>query len=158
MVEAIRQQFGTPDVIAGVATGGIAQGALVAQEMELPFIYIRSKAKGHGLTNAIEGAYEADQKVVVIEDLVSTGGSSLKAVEALRAAGCEVVGMIAIFTYGFQLAEDNFTNAKVELVTLSDYSNMVQLAVTRGTISEADVASLAEWRNAPHEWGQPQNT
>ena len=158
MVEAIQQQFGTPDVIAGVASGGIAQGALVAQEMELPFIYIRSKAKGHGLTNAIEGAYEADQKVVVIEDLVSTGGSSLKAVEALRAAGCEVVGMIAIFTYGFQLAEDNFANANVELVTLSDYNNMVQLAVSRGTISEADVTSLAEWRNAPHQWGQPQNT
>ena len=158
MVEAIKQQFGTPDVIAGVATGGIAQGALVAQEMELPFIYIRSKAKGHGLTNAIEGTYEPGQKVVVIEDLVSTGGSSLKAVEALREAGCEVVGMVAIFTYGFQIAEDNFTNANVSLVTLSDYHNMLQLALQRGTITEADVASLSEWRNAPQLWRQPQNS
>ena len=158
MVEAIKQQFGMPDVIAGVATGGIAQGALVAQEMELPFIYIRSKAKGHGLTNAIEGAYEPGQKVVVIEDLVSTGGSSLKAVEALREAGCEVVGMVAIFTYGFQIAEDNFTNANVSLVTLSDYHNMLQLALQRGTITEADVASLSEWRNAPQLWRQPQNS
>lgn len=157
-VAAIKQQFADVDVIAGVATGGIAQGALVAQEMELPFIYIRSKAKGHGLTNAIEGAYKAGQKVVVIEDLVSTGGSSLKAVEALREAGCEVLGMIAIFTYGFAVAEQNFESANVELITLSDYHHMIELAVERKVVSADAVGSLTEWRKAPNLWGQPQNS
>jgi len=154
MVEAVKQHFADADVIAGVATGGIAQGALVAQEMDLPFIYIRSKAKGHGLTNAIEGAYEAGQKVVVIEDLVSTGGSSLKAVQALREAGCEVLGMIAIFTYGFAVAEQNFQDADVQLITLSDYHHMIDLAVSRGNVAASEVNNLTEWRKAPDQWGQ----
>lgn len=158
MVEAINTHFGNPDVIAGVATGGIAQGALVAQEMELPFIYIRSKAKGHGLTNAIEGVYKPGQKVVVIEDLVSTGGSSLKAVEALREAGCEVVGMVAIFTYGFEVATNNFANANVELITLGDYQHLIKLAVSNGTVTEAQTESLAEWRKAPQRWHQPEHS
>ena len=114
--EVILEKYGKPDFIAGVATGGIAQGALVAQELGIPFVYVRSTAKGHGLTNQIEGDFEAGQKVVVIEDLISTGGSSLKAVEALRNAGCEVKGLVAIFTYDFDVAKENFKKAIALLV------------------------------------------
>jgi orotate phosphoribosyltransferase len=151
-VNAIAEKFGTPDVIAGVATGGIAHGALVAQEMGLPFIYIRSEAKKHGMTNLIEGMLESGQSVVVIEDLISTGGSSLKAVEALRKAGAEVKGMAAIFTYGFKEANDNFKKSKCNLTTLCDYSSLVKQALKSDYITESDVKSLEEWRDNPQSW------
>lgn len=152
-VDAILEKFGKPDVIAGVATGGIAQGALVAQEMGLPFVYVRSEAKKHGLTNMIEGIVEKGQSVVVIEDLISTGGSSLKAVEALREAGCEVKGMAAIFTYEFKTALDNFEKAKCELVTLSNYNTMIDQALHSNYITEKDLQSLKAWRENPAVWG-----
>jgi orotate phosphoribosyltransferase len=152
-VNAIMENFGKPDVIAGVATGGIAQGALVAQEMGLPFVYVRSEAKKHGLTNMIEGVVEAGQSVVVIEDLISTGGSSLKAVEALREAGCEVKGMAAIFTYGFKTATDNFKKGKCKLVTLSNYDTMITQALQSNYITDNDLKSLQAWRENPAEWG-----
>ncbi len=151
-VNVILEEFGKPDVIAGVATGGIAQGALVAQELGLPFVYIRSEAKKHGLTNMIEGVVEKGQSVVVIEDLISTGGSSLKAVEALRDAGCEVKGMIAIFTYGFKTAADNFKKAKCKLVTLSNYDILIKQALQSDYIAEKNLKSLKEWRENPSEW------
>jgi orotate phosphoribosyltransferase len=153
-VRAIAGKFGTPDVIAGVATGGIAHGALVAQEMGLPFIYIRSEAKKHGLSNLIEGVLESGQSVVVIEDLISTGGSSLKAVDALREAGAEVKGMAAIFTYGFKVASDNFKKSKCNLTTLCDYTSLVKQALKSDYISETDVKSLEEWRDNPQQWGK----
>lgn len=152
-VDAILEKFGKPDVIAGVATGGIAQGALVAQEMGLPFVYVRSEAKKHGLTNMIEGIIEKGQSVVVIEDLISTGGSSLKAVEALREAGCDVKGMAAIFTYGFTTALENFKKAKCELVTLSNYDTMIAQALQSNYITDKDLLSLKAWRENPAEWG-----
>ncbi|HEY0031529.1 MAG TPA: orotate phosphoribosyltransferase [Bacteroidia bacterium] len=153
-VNAIMNKYGKPDVIAGVATGGIAQGALVAQEMGLPFVYVRSEAKKHGLTNMIEGIVERGQSVVVIEDLISTGGSSLKAVEALREAGCDVKGMAAIFTYGFKTAVDNFKKAKCELVTLSNYNTMIDQALESNYITDKDLKSLQAWRENPSEWGK----
>jgi orotate phosphoribosyltransferase len=153
-VNAINEKYAKPDVIAGVATGGIAQGALVAQELGLPFVYIRSEAKKHGLTNMIEGVVEKGQSVVVIEDLISTGGSSLKAVEALREAGCEVKGMAAIFTYGFKTADDNFKSAKCKLLTLSNYETLVKQALQSKYITEKDLKSLQEWRLNPAEWGK----
>lgn len=152
-VDVIMEKFGNPDVIAGVATGGIAQGALVAQEMGLPFVYVRSEAKKHGLTNMIEGIIEKGQSVVVIEDLISTGGSSLKAVEALREAGCKVKGMAAIFTYGFKTANDNFKKAKCELITLSNYDTMIAQALQSNYINEKDLLSLKTWRENPAGWG-----
>lgn len=148
----VREKYPEVDVIAGVATGAIAQGVLVAQELNLPFIYVRSSAKGHGLENLIEGEYKAGQKVVVIEDLVSTGGSSLQAVEALRNAGCEVLGMAAIFTYGFRKAEDNFKNAGCELTTLSNYNAMIDLAVRIGYVQPEQVEKLKEWRLSPEAY------
>lgn len=148
----VREKYPQVEVIAGVATGAIAQGVLVAQELNLPFIYIRSSAKSHGLENLIEGEYKAGQKVVVIEDLISTGGSSLQAVEALRKAGCEVLGMAAIFTYGFQKATDNFKAAACELTTLSNYNAMIDLAVKTGYVQEADVEKLKEWRKSPETY------
>lgn len=153
-VNAINKDFAKPDVIAGVATGGIAQGALVAQEMGLPFVYVRSEAKKHGLTNMIEGDIEKGQSVVVIEDLISTGGSSLKAVEALREKGCEVKGMAAIFTYGFDVAENNFKSTDCKLTTLTNYTTLINVALDKGYISEKDVASLSEWRKNPDTWKQ----
>ncbi len=153
-VNVIIDKFGKPNVIAGVATGGIAQGALVAQELGLPFVYIRSEAKKHGLTNKIEGVVEKGQSVVVIEDLISTGGSSLKAVEALREAGCEVKGMAAIFTYGFKTANDNFKKAKCKLVTLCDYETLIKQALKSNYISEKNLKSLKEWRENPAEWNK----
>jgi len=153
-VNAINEKFGKPDVIAGVATGGIAQGALVAHEMGLPFVYIRSEAKKHGLTNMIEGVVEKGQSVVIIEDLISTGGSSLKAVDALREKGCEVKGMAAIFTYGFKTASDNFKKSKCKLVTLSDYDTLIKQALQSNYISDKDLKSLKEWRENPAEWGK----
>ncbi len=153
-VETINQHYARPDVIAGVATGGIAQGALVAQEMGLPFIYVRSEAKKHGLTNMIEGDVESGQNVVVIEDLISTGGSSLKAVEALREKGCVVKGMAAIFTYGFEEADKNFKAAKCILKTLTNYDTLINQALNKQFIAEKDVESLKQWRLNPANWGQ----
>lgn len=152
--ELIKAEYGDCDVVAGVATGAIAQGVLVAQVLNKPFVYIRSSAKAHGLENKIEGTIEAGQKVVVVEDLISTGGSSLQAVEALRSAGCEVLGMVAIFTYGFQTAVDNFANANCKLATLSNYNEMIELALETGYIKAEDVDNLKEWRKDPASWGK----
>ncbi|MDQ3046173.1 MAG: orotate phosphoribosyltransferase [Bacteroidota bacterium] len=151
-VNAINEKFGKPDVIAGVATGGIAQGALVAQEMGVPFVYVRSEAKKHGLTNMIEGIVEKGQSVVVLEDLVSTGGSSLKAVDALREAGCDVKGMAAIFTYGFKTAIDNFKKSKCKLVTLTNYDTLITQALQSNYITDKDLKSLQSWRENPADW------
>lgn len=148
----VREKYPEVEVVAGVATGAIAQGVLVAQELDLPFIYIRSSAKSHGLENLIEGEYKSGQKVVVIEDLVSTGGSSLQAVEALSNAGCEVLGMLAIFTYGFQKAVDNFEKAGCQLTTLSNYNAMIDLALKTGYIQEDQVEKLKEWRLSPETY------
>lgn len=150
--QAVLDYFGKPDVIAGVATGGIAQGALVAQELGLPFIYIRSEAKKHGMGNQIEGYFEEGQKVVVIEDLISTGGSSLKAVEALREAKMDVRGLIAIFTYGFKIAEDNFANAQCPYRTLTNYDILIDHAKSTNMISEEEAQSLLEWKSDPQSW------
>lgn len=151
-VALIREKYPQVEVIAGVATGAIAQGVLVAQELGLPFIYVRSSAKNHGLENLIEGEYRTGQKVVVIEDLVSTGGSSLQAVEALRNAGCDVLGMMAIFTYGFQKAVDNFQQAHCELTTLSDYNAMIELALKIGYVKPEHIEKLREWRLSPETY------
>lgn len=148
----IMENFEKPDAIAGVATGAIAQGALVADELGLPYVYVRSTPKDHGLENLIEGNVKPGQKVVVIEDLISTGGSSLKAVEALRSAGCEVVGMAAIFTYGFPVAEKAFQEADVKLCTLSNYNSMLQAALEINYIREQDIDTLAKWRHDPANW------
>ena len=153
-VDVIKEEFPKPDVIAGVATGGIAQGALVAQELGLPFVYIRSEAKKHGLSNMIEGVVEKGQTVIVIEDLISTGGSSLKAVEALREAGCIVKGMAAIFSYGFNVAETNFKEAKCTLKTLCNYNVLIEQALKSNYITEKDLAPLKKWRESPENWGQ----
>ena len=148
----IMENFETPDAIAGVATGAIAQGALVADTMGLPYVYVRSTPKDHGLENLIEGNLKPGQKVVVIEDLISTGGSSLKAVEAIRAAGCEVVGMAAIFTYGFPVAEKAFRDAGVTLHTLSNYNSMLEAALATNYIKADDIETLKEWRKDPSIW------
>lgn len=146
---AIKEKFDKPDVIAGVATGGIAHGALVAEEMGLPFIYIRASTKVHGLNNMIEGELQQGEKVVIVEDLVSTGGSSLKAVQAIRAENCEVLGMTAIFTYGFDIAEENFRNENCELVTLSNYDVLIDQALREKYIGEKDFELLQTWRKNP---------
>ncbi len=149
---SLRDHFETPDLIAGVATGAIAQGALVADIMDLPFVYVRPSAKGHGRQNLIEGRLQAGQKVVVIEDLISTGGSSLKAVEALREAGADVLGMIAIFSYGFELAAENFRKAGVELHTLTSYHILIETALSTGYIQKDQVEMLKQWRKDPAQW------
>jgi orotate phosphoribosyltransferase len=151
-VAAINENFPNVKAIVGVATGGIALGALVAEAMGLPFAYVRSASKGHGMQNLIEGDLNEGQNVVVIEDLISTGGSSLKAVDALRDFGCNVLGMAAIFTYGFDVAKDNFTEKNCKLITLSDYENLLELASKKEYISENDINSLSEWRNSPSTW------
>ncbi|MBR2623602.1 MAG: orotate phosphoribosyltransferase [Paludibacteraceae bacterium] len=153
-VKTVKAKYPQAEVIAGVATGAIAQGALVAQELGLPFIYVRSSPKDHGLGNLIEGDLKAGQKVVVIEDLISTGGSSLKAAEAVRAAGAEVLGMVAIFTYGFPVSENAFKEHKVELTTLSNYNAMIETAVATGYVKEEQVETLKEWRKGPDTWGK----
>lgn len=140
------------DAIAGVATGAIAQGALVSDLLNVPYVYVRSSPKNHGLENLIEGNLKAGQRVVVIEDLVSTGSSSLKAVEAIRNAGCEVVGMAAIFTYEFPIAEKAFKDAGVKLITLSNYSSMLEVALETNYIKESDLDTLKEWRKDPSVW------
>ena len=135
-----------------MATAGIPQGALIADALNLPFAYVRSKPKGHGMENLIEGKVSKGRKVVVVEDLVSTGGSSLKAAEALRAADCEVLGMVSIFTYGFELAEKNFEQAKLPLYSLSNYEILIEEAEKLGLVSASEVASLQAWRQAPDQW------
>lgn len=152
LCRVILEQFADAEAVAGVATGAIAQGALVADELGLPYAYVRSTPKDHGLENLIEGNLKLGQKVVVIEDLVSTGASSLKAVEALRASGCEVVGMVAIFSYLFPIAEKAFAHAGVKLVTLSNYNAMIDAAVNTNYIKPEDVATLQEWRKDPANW------
>ncbi len=148
----IQENFPEAEAVAGVATGAIAQGALVADQLGLPFSYVRPKPKDHGMGNQIEGEVKKGAKVVVVEDLISTGGSSLKAVQALRDYGVEVVGMVASFTYGFPVAEEAFREAGVRLLTLSDYEHVVSEAAKTGYIREEDMPVLAEWRKNPGEW------
>ncbi|MBQ7823872.1 MAG: orotate phosphoribosyltransferase [Bacteroidaceae bacterium] len=148
----ILENFEDVDAIAGVATGAIAQGAMVAEELGLPFVYVRSAPKDHGLENLIEGNLRPGQRVVVIEDLISTGGSSLKAVEAIRKNGCEVIGMAAIFTYGFPIAVEKFQEANVKLITLSNYNAVLKEALSTNYITDADMATLQEWRKDPAAW------
>lgn len=153
-VDVLTDKFGDVDVIAGVATGGIAQGALVAQELGKPFVYVRSEEKKHGLTNQIEGEIKSGQSVVVIEDLVSTGKSSLIAVKALRERGCNVKGMAAIFTYGLAVADENFAKENVDLVTLTNYDTLLQVAIDEDYVSQADQDSLNRWRENPEKWSE----
>lgn len=152
MVHAILKHFPEADVIAGVATAGIPQAALIADVLNMPLIYVRSKPKDHGLENLIEGEMKEGAKVVVIEDLISTGGSSLKAVEAIRKAGGDVVGMVASYTYGFPVAAQAFSDANVKLVTLTDYDHVVAEALATGYIQESDTELLNEWRKDPSNW------
>ena len=154
LCHAILENFPEAEAVAGVATGAIAQGALVADELELPYAYVRPKPKDHGMGNQIEGDIAQGAKVVVVEDLISTGGSSLKAVQALRDHGCEVVGMVAAFTYGFPVAEKAFAEAGVKLITLTDYNHIVEEAAKTGYIKEDEKAVLAEWRQSPETWKQ----
>ena len=153
LANAVLEHFGDADCIAGVATAGIPHGALAADLLRLPFVYVRNKPKGHGLSNQIEGVLAPGQKVVVIEDLVSTGKSSLEAVLALKAAGAEVIGMCALFTYGFDKAAQAFEDAGVPLITISDYSELIELLQLQNKLNEEQVASLKEWRSAPDQWG-----
>jgi orotate phosphoribosyltransferase len=148
----IMERFPEAEAVAGVATGAIPQGAMVADTLNLPFVYVRSKPKDHGLESLIEGELKPGTKVVVVVDLISTGGSSLKAVEAIRNYGCEVVGMVASYTYGFDVAEKAFKDANVELVTLTNYEAVVAQALSTGYIKEEEVELLNQWRKAPSEW------
>jgi orotate phosphoribosyltransferase len=150
----IRESFSNAEVIAGVATGGIAIGALVAEALNLPFIYVRSEAKKHGLGNQVEGVLHAKQRVVVIEDLISTGSSSLKAVEALREADADIVGMVAIFTYGFEKAADRFAEATCQVQTLSNYDSLLQQATHSGYITASQQATLTNWKSNPEAWSE----
>jgi orotate phosphoribosyltransferase len=150
----IEKQFGKPDVIAGVATGAIGIGILVAETLGLPFVYVRPEPKKHGRQNQVEGFLQKGQNVVVVEDLISTGNSSLMAVEALRNEGANIKGMAAIFTYGFNVAEENFKNSNIDLFTLSNYENLLDLAVQKQYISEGQQTALQDWSVSPSTWGQ----
>ena len=152
LARVIVENFGNANAIAGVATGAIAQGALVADTLALPYVYVRSSPKDHGLENLIEGNLKPGQKVVDIEDLISTGGSSLKAVEAIRNAGCEVVGMVAIFSYDFPIAAERFKKAGVKVIALSNYNAMLEAALAIDYIKESDIETLKEWRKDPENW------
>ena len=152
LTHTIQKKKKKNEAVAGVATGAIPQGALVADALMLPFVYIRNKPKDHGLENLIEGELNPGTKVVVVEDLISTGGSSLKAVEAVRKSGCEVIGMVASYSYGFDVAKEAFKNANVELVTLTDYDHVVAEALETGYITSDDVQLLNEWRKDPANW------
>ena len=154
LTKLIQEEFGSVACIAGVATAGIPQGVLVAQELGLPFIYVRAKPKEHGTGNLIEGEVFAGQRVVVVEDLISTGKSSLQAVEALREAGCDVAGLVAIFSYGFNAATDNFKKANCRFSTLSNYKALIKYAEEHQYIAKDDVELLQQWRETPAEWGQ----
>lgn len=153
-VELILDEYGKPDAIAGVATGGIAHGVLVAQELGIPFIYVRPSAKSHGMNNQIEGEIQEGQRIVVVEDLVSSGKSGLAAVQCLREAGCTVKGMAAIFTYGFEVATKNFQAAQCTLKTLTNYEQLLEQALATSYIDEAALSSLKEWRISPSTWQQ----
>lgn len=150
--QIIKQKYKNADIIAGVATGAIAIGVLVAEVLNLPFIYVRSSSKGHGLQNQIEGEFKKGQNVVVIEDLVSTGGSSLKAVDALRSSELNVLGMLAIFTYGFKQSENNFSLNNCELTTLSNYNVLIEIALKTNYISDDFLPTLKKWRENPEVW------
>lgn len=150
--QLIQEEFGTVEMISGVATAGIPQGVLVAQDLGLPFTYVRSSAKDHGRQNLIEGEVVSGQRVVVIEDLISTGKSSLQAVDALREAGCNVVGLVSIFTYGFDAAVNNFAEAKCPFFSLCNYDALIKVAVTNSYVLESDVALLEQWRRDPSNW------
>ena len=152
LTHAILEHFPDVEAVAGVATGAIPQGALVADALHLPFVYVRSKPKDHGLENLIEGELKPGAKVVVVEDLISTGGSSLKAVDAIRRNGSEVVGMVASYTYGFSVAKKAFEEAGVTLVTLTDYEHVVAIARETGYIAESDIQLLDDWRKDPANW------
>lgn len=149
----IEKQFGKPDVIAGVATGAIGIGMLVAEIMGLPFVYVRPEPKKHGRENQVEGFLQKGQSVLVVEDLISTGKSSLQAIEALKAAGANVKGMVAIFTYGFEIAEKNFKDANIEVYTLGNYDMLLKEAVAKQYITEDEYDTLKEWRKSPSTWG-----
>lgn len=149
----VKSHFPKAEAIAGVATAGIAQGALIADLLELPFAYVRPEPKKHGMGNQIEGRLEKGQKVVLVEDLISTGGSSLKVADALRQAEVEVEGMVAIFTYGFETAAKNFAEKEVKLAVLSDYNHLIEVALAEGYIRQNEVENLAEWRESPETWG-----
>ena len=153
-VQIIREEFGVVEYIAGVATGGIAQGALVAQEFGIPMVYVRSEKKSHGMENKIEGRIETGKSVVVIEDLVSTGSSSLAAVQALSEAGFIVKGMVAIFSYNLDSAKKNFADAKCRLITLSDYNSLIHEALESNYITDDELQSLVKWRENPEKWGK----
>ncbi|MBN8663467.1 MAG: orotate phosphoribosyltransferase [Chitinophagaceae bacterium] len=154
MCNVIFEEFGDAAMLAGVATAGIAWGALAADQLKLPYIYVRPKPKEHGLGNQIEGFYEAGQQVVVIEDLISTGKSSLQVVDVLRKAGLEVVGMISIFNYGFDAAVDAFAQAGVPFISLTNYAQLVQIGLEKGIISAEQESLLLDWRKNPAEWGR----
>jgi orotate phosphoribosyltransferase len=154
LIDLIQKKFPNAECVAGVATAGVPQAAIIAEDMKLPMIYVRPKPKDHGMENLIEGKVVKGQKVVVVEDLISTGGSSLKAVEALKASGFEVLGMIAIFTYGFQIAEDNFKNANVELSTLCSYESLIPKAIELGYIGKEQLETLKSWRANPSIWNK----
>ena len=153
-VKQIEDKFGRPDVIAGVATGAIGIGILVAEAMGLPFVYVRPEAKKHGRQNQVEGFLQKGQTVIVVEDLISTGGSSLMAVEALRNEGANVKGMAAIFTYGFPISEEKIAEAKLEVYTLSNYENLITKAVEKQYVSEEELETLQSWNSNPSEWGK----
>ena len=154
VVELIDKRFPQTEAIAGVATAGIPQGVLVADALDLPFLYVRTKPKGHGMENMVEGEVVKGQKVVVVEDLVSTGGSSLKATAALDLVGLDIMGLISVFTYGFDEARNRFADANVPFISLSNYDTLIKEAVEQDLISTSDIASLQEWRKAPHLWRQ----
>jgi len=154
LVTLIREKFGDPETIAGVATAGIPQGALVADQLKKPFIYVRPKPKGHGMQNMIEGKVEEGKSVVLVEDLISTGGSSLKAAQALIDAGMKVLGLVAIFTYGFDLSNKNFKEAGISFYCLSNYAVLSEIALQMGYIKPEQLDSLRSWRNAPDTWGK----
>lgn len=154
MADLIRREYPEAEVVVGVATGGIAQGALIADLLELPFAYVRPEPKKHGMGNQIEGRIEAGQTVIIVEDLISTGGSSLKVVDVLRSAGIDVAGMVAIFTYGFALAEDNFNQKGVKLSVISNYNALIQTALAHDYISAEQVERLSAWRESPETWGK----
>lgn len=151
-ISLINKEFKDVEAIAGVATGAIAHGVLVADRMNLPFMYVRSSAKQHGLENLIEGDPKPGQRIVVIEDLISTGNSSLRAVEALRNSGCEVLGMVAIFTYGFRFSEEKFVNTDCRLFTLSNYEALLEQAIESGYINTENLGILKKWRQDPENW------
>lgn len=152
LAELIQEEFGSVEMISGVATAGIPQGVLVAQDLGLPFTYVRANSKDHGRKNQIEGEVVSGQRAVVVEDLISTGKSSLKAVQALRDADCNVVGLVSIFTYGFAEAEKNFTEAKCRHLSLCNYDNLVEVAAKHNYILNSDIEVLEQWRANPSEW------